>query len=481
MQKRWTFVFLFIIMPALVVVARNQYEGFGAVTTGGEGGEIYHVTSLDNSGPGTLRDAVSSGNRMVVFDVAGEIVLSSEINIRVKKLTIDGATAPEPGITIKKTKWNLVPIGVFGGAQDIIIRHLRVQGLWSIGHADMGNHAGTMRIAGDDIRRIILDHITTRNAADSGLDIWGDIRDVTIQYCLIANSLHPQTISDYPAPYRERRNISIHHCIYANNEERNPQMRALTRTVDYVNNIVYNWVWYGIRVKNKWKPGEPKVTANIINNVFIPGGGQPSWALVYGKSPGRDDKDDGPSETLPQGSVYTESDMDSLYVSGNLLPRENMDHYSTIPVPLPIPEYARVTTFPASALADSVLPFVGTHYPLEDELALFNTIRDSLSARIHSQVAGSPAESPQGFRLYQNYPNPFNPSTRISFFLPTAQKVSLKVFNALGRMMAELLNEERKAGMHMVDFDGQGLSSGFYFYRIETEQGIEIRKMLLIQ
>ena len=95
---------LCLIVAMTNAQAEKPIEGFGAVTTGGEGGEIYHVTNLSDSGPGSLRDAVSQGNRIVVFDTAGTIIVDSEIRIKVKNLTIDGLTAPEPGITIKKSK-----------------------------------------------------------------------------------------------------------------------------------------------------------------------------------------------------------------------------------------------------------------------------------------------------------------------------------------------------------------------------------------
>jgi len=253
------------------------------------------------------------------------------------------------------------------------------------------NYTGTIGIYTRNarpVKNIIFDHVTTRTAIDSGLDIWGEVHNITIQYCLIAYCNHPQTISHYSEPkFKKRRNISIHHNVYARNNERNPQFRADVRDVDYVNNIVYDWgYWsesegYGVRIKNKWEPGEPKVTGNFINNAFI-ATRRPAWALVYGRDPGREENDDGPVLALPQGIVYKDSDMDSIYVSGNILPKENMDNYSTVENPIPIPDYAKVTTYNAIELADSVVPFVGTHYPLDDEQDIFNAITDSLHAII---------------------------------------------------------------------------------------------------
>ncbi len=70
--------------------------------------------------------------------------------------------------------------------------------------------------------------------------------------------------------------------------------------------------------------------------------------------------------------------------------------------------------------------------------------------------------------LHQNHPNPFNPSTAISFSLPDVTKVKVVVYNAIGQQVAELANEQMEAGYHNVDFDGSNLSSGMYFYRLET-------------
>ena len=91
--------------PALhsahATTSEPQYEGFGASTLGGEGQAVYRVTNLKDSGPGSLRDALARGNRMIVFGVKGEIVLKSEIRVKGAFMTIDGFTAMAPGITVK--------------------------------------------------------------------------------------------------------------------------------------------------------------------------------------------------------------------------------------------------------------------------------------------------------------------------------------------------------------------------------------------
>ena len=85
------------------------------------------------------------------------------------------------------------------------------------------------------------------------------------------------------------------------------------------------------------------------------------------------------------------------------------------------------------------------------------------------------------FYLYQNYPQPFNPSTTIKYQIPAANFVSLIIFDALGKEIAVLINEEKKAGTFEVVFDGSELPSGIYFYQIKTGNYIEIKKMVLIK
>src|SRR5688572_2265419 len=76
-------------------------EGFGAAATGGRGGTVYHVTHLNDSGPGSFRDAVSGSNRTIVFDVGGWITPNSRITITGSNLTIAGQTAPGGGVGVK--------------------------------------------------------------------------------------------------------------------------------------------------------------------------------------------------------------------------------------------------------------------------------------------------------------------------------------------------------------------------------------------
>jgi carboxyl-terminal processing protease len=87
--------------------------------------------------------------------------------------------------------------------------------------------------------------------------------------------------------------------------------------------------------------------------------------------------------------------------------------------------------------------------------------------------------SPAKFSLSQNYPNPFNPSTVISYQLPVYSHVTLKVFDLLGREVATLVNEEKRAGSYEVTFNGKNLSSGVYFYRLQAGEFVQTKKLIL--
>jgi pectate lyase len=367
---------------AIQVPAQSvAYEGYGYATLGGTGGDTYHVTTLADGGPGSLRNGVfnRTGPRTIVFDVGGTITITNQFMINRPYLTIDGGTAPDPGITLTKT----IDTNQFvvGGTHDVILRHLRFKGLYLGGEAG-ANNRDFITIDGDSgpdhhAQNIVVDHVTVLNATDAAMDIWGEVSDVTISWCLIANSFHPSTVSHYPAPFQKRRRISMHHNVWARNDERNPQLRADVADFDYVNNVIYDWgYWtrfgYGVRIRNE--PGEPQVQANIINNYFKSVHGDPASGLVYGATNGPDSLDGGPTNPVPQGTVFTNSGMGALWVSGNVLNPGNLDHYSTISAPHPVPTNAIVTTYSAYELKDKVVPNVGMKYRTPEEQALLSEV-----------------------------------------------------------------------------------------------------------
>jgi hypothetical protein len=88
---------------------------------------------------------------------------------------------------------------------------------------------------------------------------------------------------------------------------------------------------------------------------------------------------------------------------------------------------------------------------------------------------------PEGYALGQNYPNPFNPTTTIQFNLKVQGMTTLEVYDILGRKVATLLNQEMKAGTHVVNFNATNFASGVYFYRLQSGNFNQIKKMMLVK
>jgi len=111
------------------------------------------------------------------------------------------------------------------------------------------------------------------------------------------------------------------------------------------------------------------------------------------------------------------------------------------------------------------------------ELSIWNTIiSDSSAVSVDDEIL-----QPFSYSLVQNYPNPFNPTTIISYQLPNAIFVTIKVFDVLGNEITTLLQEIKPVGVHEVNFNGSDLSSGIYLYRIDAGSFHQSRKMMLIK
>jgi hypothetical protein len=119
-----------------------------------------------------------------------------------------------------------------------------------------------------------------------------------------------------------------------------------------------------------------------------------------------------------------------------------------------------------------VLTDIGNNGTIDDTLYLNNTV--------DVKDEGS-LISPKEYQLAQNYPNPFNPTTKISYSIPQRGIVTLKVYDILGNEVSTLVNEEQSAGNYEVDFNAARLSSGIYFYKLQTENFVETKKMILLK
>ena len=173
-----------LVQDLAVTYAGTTYQGFGTTTTpGGSGGTVVRVTNLNDSGPGSLRDAVSKGNRTVVFDVGGEILVANKyIEVLGAFLTIDGSTAPAPGITIKNGG-----IRIWGkkGAHNVIVREIRIRNAATDG----------IQIAWEAYN-IQIDHVSIHGSGDGNLDISQGSRDVTVSWSVFAEPVSRKTNVD---------------------------------------------------------------------------------------------------------------------------------------------------------------------------------------------------------------------------------------------------------------------------------------------
>jgi pectate lyase len=224
-------------------------EGFGATSVGGRGGAVIEVTNLNDSGPGSFRAAVeASGPRTVVFRVGGTIELLSTVLFTNPYITIAGQTAPGGGIAFKNTLlFNRYedPSGSFDiRTHDVVIRHVRIR--------PGAGPAGTSGSEGDAVQiygsacNVILDHCSMSWAVDENISSWGEVHDLTIQWCLIAEGLRNSVHSKGPHSMglligsggAER--VSVHHNLLAHNVDRNPRFKT-SGVVDCVNNVFYDY------------------------------------------------------------------------------------------------------------------------------------------------------------------------------------------------------------------------------------------------
>jgi hypothetical protein len=242
-------------------------EGFGRFAKGGRGGDVYHVTNLNDAGPGSLREGINNaiGPRTIVFDVAGNIWLQSPLRLKDKAfLTLAGQTAPGDGITVCNQNVSLA------NCHDIIIRYLRLR----LGDRDKAK-GGVDTLTTDDIDRVILDHVSLSWAIDGTHDLRRG-GNFTLQWCLMGEALHRSIHEKGPhamlASYRNPTgNMTLHHNIFTTSRDRHPTLGAggkdkanTGHLVDFRNNVIYNWSKGGtsnfgdnmiVAINNVWRPG----------------------------------------------------------------------------------------------------------------------------------------------------------------------------------------------------------------------------------
>lgn len=237
-------VILVVPTPLSALTAFPTAEGFGAQSKGGRGGRVMQVINLNGSGAGSFRECVlATVPRTCVFRVGGTINLGSELIISSPYLTVAGQTAPGDGITFTGGTISI-------RTHNVIFRYIRSRG--SLDGINM------ISVQAHDI---VLDHVTSTWGADENMSSYtgsaDKVKNVSIQWSIIAEGLTPHSkglLLGYAT------NISVHHNLFAHNDERNP--RCQSGNIDIVNNVIYN---YG--ASNGWcdtKSGAVQV--NYIGN-----------------------------------------------------------------------------------------------------------------------------------------------------------------------------------------------------------------------
>jgi len=266
--------------PALPIIPGAH--GFGMETPAGSGRHlpvpkttVYKVTTLADSGPGSLREALKAkGPRTIVFEVSGYIDLKSSLGVGSPYVTVAGQTAPWPGIVIRWYEFSV-------RANDVLIQHIGFRTGDRIAGRYMP-HRGCLDITG--ARNVVVDHCSTGWAHQCGLSLSG--QNMTARHCLMSegwwNAGHNEDQHAKGAFINVRRlkmeqANAIVGSLFAHNEGRNPDVMMGSRAV-IANNVMYNYAGVGVKMMNGARDPKKPCVVSIMGNAFIPGcdtGGDP--------------------------------------------------------------------------------------------------------------------------------------------------------------------------------------------------------------
>ena len=237
-------------------------QGFGRFASGGRGGTVYHVTNLNDAGAGSLRDAVSQSNRIVVFDVGGIINIVERIVVS-GNVYIAGQTAPGGGITVYGN-------GMAYNASNNITRYIRVR----MGkNGDNGKDALSISSGSNKI----FDNVSISWGRDGTLDVNGtDIDNLTFQDCIISQGINISNHSTGGLLQDGR--WSMIRSLYHSNKTRNPKARGIH---EFVNSVLYNWREHGYIMGDT----EGESQCNLVGNHFIYGPSSNSNTHITGTTP----------------------------------------------------------------------------------------------------------------------------------------------------------------------------------------------------
>ncbi|GGG59557.1 LamG-like jellyroll fold domain-containing protein [Epilithonimonas arachidiradicis] len=342
-------------------LAFPEATGFGRYTTGARGSanpEIYLVTNLNDSGPGSFRDAVSKEGRFVIFKVGGIINTQSQIVIA-KNTTIAGQTAPGEGIVLLGAKVT------FTGASNTIARYVRIR----YGNTTQGQDTSGLSNGAN----IILDHMSFTWGTDEVFSINWDNKgespdNITIQNSIIGQGLHRHNHSAGGLMQPSGGKISLIGNLYICNKTRNNKVKGIN---EFVNNIVYNWGNYG-NTYGHTESGDAYIMGgdsagtsdvNIINNYFI-GGPNTSNTVTTPFNRGND------NFSLYGSGNYLDNNKDGI-LNGTLVPSDltgfptgDINSIKSEPYDYPM----KNPTLTAQQAYDKAILNVGASYPRRDQV-----------------------------------------------------------------------------------------------------------------
>ncbi len=262
-------------LPALTTA-----DGAPWPTKGGEGGKIITVTSLEESGPGTLREALDVKEpRIIRFAVAGEIWLSTVFRVNNPNVTIDGSSAPSPGITIIGDSFRV-------RTHDVIIRDIRFRtGARSVG-SDPSNRDCFQ--VNEPAYNVLVENCSFAWAIDETVQLWGTtVHDVVVRRCIIAEALnaslhhkggHSAGLLVGPGV----KGVLVEQNLFAHNAFRNPVVSGGASAV-VANNLIYNPGFNAFHIYGHKGYGPTDV--DIIGNVVVAGPStRPSLGIFHNKT-----------------------------------------------------------------------------------------------------------------------------------------------------------------------------------------------------
>ena len=248
-------------------------EGGGAASKGGRGGKVYLVTNLNNAGKGSLRYGLEKlkGPRTIIFRVGGYIHLKKAIIVNDDAfITIAGQTAPGDGITVT-TILSKDEVFLFRRCHDITMRYIRIRK----GGTKSKGQQGSSLVFAQSGKNIIVDHCSISWSGDDNVEIavWKPkslkkgLKDITIQYSILSEGLnygHAATglIAGGSTNIEKMTDISLHHNLFSNSQNRNPLMKVASG--DVVSNLIYNWSWWATGISGG-------MVVDIVNNIYKAG------------------------------------------------------------------------------------------------------------------------------------------------------------------------------------------------------------------